>query len=278
MNATHTRTVAELGHCSASRGEVNEAHVRTLKAGDESEIHRSLVVLGRVGQERRYVQRTRRTPLDGGRCKLIVRSCFRCRGTIAKSSGVAGRVLRWVGGLRVLLGVVVIMEVLTLGAFNLRHVAASEIAERALVGSVILNAKTTFESVSGIVDSNDFGNGEVANVYKALTEMHQTNQPLNDVVLIATRLKAIGLLESMGGFAGLAKAAEYAMPHHAVYYANEVRRYSRIRQARAAAIAILSECERDDCSLAVVSSIAAKRLLRLSGAMELLEAMRESQA
>ncbi len=166
-------------------------------------------------------------------------------------------------------------DVLTIGAFNLRHVAASEIAERALVGSVILNANATFERVVGMVDSTDFGNGEVAGVYKALQEMHTAGQPLDDVVLVATRLKSLGLLDSMGGCAGIAKAAEYAMPHHAIYYANEVRRYSRIRQARSAALAILSECEKDDCSLASVSNIAAKRILKLSGAMELLETMKE---
>lgn len=165
-------------------------------------------------------------------------------------------------------------DVLTIGAFNLRHVAASEIAERALVGSVILNANATFERVAGMVDSTDFGNNEVAGVYKALQDMHTAGQPLNDVMLVATRLKSLGLLDSMGGCSGIAKAAEYAMPHHAVFYANEVRRYSRIRQARHAALAILSECEKDDCSLAVVSTIAAKKLLKLSGAMELFEALR----
>lgn len=165
-------------------------------------------------------------------------------------------------------------DLLTSGAYNLRHLAASEIAERALVGSVILNANATFERVTGIVASTDFGNGELANVFWTLEVMHTDNQPLNDVVLVATRLKSLGLLDAMGGPVGIAKAVEFAMPHHAVYYAVEIRRYSRIRQARDAAFAILSECEKEDCSLAAVASIAAKRILRLAGAVELLETMR----
>lgn len=163
------------------------------------------------------------------------------------------------------------VDLTTVGAFNLRHVAASEIAERALIGAVLISPNATFESVDGIVTANDFSNGELASVFDALNEMHTMKQPLNDVLLVAAKLKAIGVLDCVGGAVGLVKAVEHAMPHHAIYYAMEIRRYSRIRVARDAAIAILGECERDDCSLSRVTEIAAKRLLRLASLSELME-------
>lgn len=165
-------------------------------------------------------------------------------------------------------------DVLTVGAFNLRHLAASEIAERALVGAVIVNPTATFESVKGIVSSEDFSNGEVASVYGALERMHAAGEPLDDVCLVSSRLKLLGVLDAMGGNAGIVKAAEHAMPHHAVFYATEIRKYARIKRAREAALAILAECELDNASLQRVAVIAAKRLLGLCGAMEVIEHMK----
>jgi replicative DNA helicase len=189
-----------------------------------------------------------------------------------------GLVLRWEGGSYVRVAClgkeVMEVEFTTVGAYNLRHLAASEIAERALIGAVMLNGIATFESVGGIVSAKDFSNGELASVYGVLEDMHANKQPLDDVLLVAARLKALGVLESMGGPIGIAKAVEYAMPHHAVYYAIEIRKYARIRMARDAAIAILAECERDDCRLNNVSEIAAKRLLRLTSVSELMETIK----
>lgn len=165
-------------------------------------------------------------------------------------------------------------DVLTVGVFNLRHLAASEIAEKALVCSVLLNAKTTFESVDGVVSADDFSNGEVANVYRALKQMHSEGNPLTDVSLVGSKLLSLGLLDSVGGCGGIAKCIEYAMPHHALYYATEIRKYSRIKRARDAALAILAECELDNASLPRVASIAAKRLLGLSSAMQIIECMK----
>lgn len=165
-------------------------------------------------------------------------------------------------------------DMTTVGAFNMRHMAASEIAERSLVGAVLLNPTATFESVAGIVSGSDFGNAEIAGVYRVLEEMQLTAKPINDVSLVSMSLKAVGLLDAIGGNAGIARAIEQAMPHHAIYYATEIRRYAKIRKARDAAIAILAECEQDNASLQKIATIAAKRLLGVSSAMELIESMK----
>jgi len=167
------------------------------------------------------------------------------------------------------------MELLTTGSHNTRHRAASEIAERALIGSVLLNAIAVFESIEGIVSSADFGNSELAAVFGVLEEMHVMKLPIEDPTLVATLLMRRGVLDCVGG---LAKAANEAFPHHAVYYATQIRQYSRIRQARESAIAILALCEEDDVKLTKIAAIASTKLLGLTSAMELLNCLKAGVA
>jgi len=170
------------------------------------------------------------------------------------------------------------MELLTTGAHNLRHREASEIAERALIGAVLLNAIAVFESIERIVTSVDFGNSELAAVFAVLEEMHATKMPIEDPTLVATLLMRRGVLDCVGGLAGLARAANDAFPHHAVYYATQVRQYARVRRARDAAIAILALCEEDDVKLTQIAAIASAKLMGLTSAMELINCLREGVA
>jgi len=166
------------------------------------------------------------------------------------------------------------MELLTTGSHNLRHRAASEIAERALIGAVLLNAIAVFESIERIVTSADFGNSELAAVFGVLEDMHATKQPIDDPTVVAVLLKRKGVLDCVGGLGGLAKAANEAFPHHAVYYATQIRQYAKVRCARESAIAILALCEEDDVKLTQIAAIASAKLLGLTSAMELLNCMK----
>lgn len=153
---------------------------------------------------------------------------------------------------------------------NTRHSERSEIAERALIAAVLVAGIATFERIDGIVTSADFGNSELAAVFAVLEQMRLDNDPIDDIRFVVDALTRKGALESIGCYSGLAKIANEAMPHNAVFYACEIRSCSRIRRAWNAAVEILKECTTDAPDLAKVATVAADRLLGITSAVELM--------
>ena len=101
-------------------------------------------------------------------------------------------------------------------------------AELAVVGSVLLKPDV-IDDLAVQLDPSDFYDSENATLYHVMTEMHQAGQRI-DITLLVDQLRKRGELESIGGAATIARAAQ-AVPHaaHAKYYARIIREKAILR-------------------------------------------------
>lgn len=157
---------------------------------------------------------------------------------------------------------------------NDSHLERSEISERALIGCALVSGVETFGKIAGIVTSEDFGNGELRLVFAVLESMCGRGEPIEDTRLVVATFKCSDAYGFIGGHSGIAKLANEALPHHAVYYATQIRYYSRIRKAWNASACILNECVQDEPDLTAIAEIAVK-LTGVTSAMELMNRMGE---
>jgi len=101
-------------------------------------------------------------------------------------------------------------------------------AERAVLGSVMLDANRLAD-VAAILKPTDFYAEGHQTIFAAMLAEHNEKAIL-DVQLLATRLKAEGKLEAVGGMAYLAEIAQSVpVSAHAVYYAGIVAKKAKWR-------------------------------------------------
>jgi len=103
-------------------------------------------------------------------------------------------------------------------------------AEAGLIGAVMLDP-ATIDAVSEIVAARDFADADLGATFSLMVELHAEGHPVNDTTFLTGRLRAVGLLDRLGGAAGLAKLA-YACGHvwRAESYATEIRDASTKRR------------------------------------------------
>jgi replicative DNA helicase len=79
-------------------------------------------------------------------------------------------------------------------------------AEEAVLGAIILDNKMIFEAMS-ILTPNSFHDEHHRHIYRAMLELVDANQPI-DEILLGDQLKELGKLDDIGGYAHLAELAD----------------------------------------------------------------------
>jgi replicative DNA helicase len=107
-------------------------------------------------------------------------------------------------------------------------------AEMSLLGSILLDKEAVF-SIADDVDADDFYTNVHRDIFIAMIELYNKNQPI-DVLTLSNRLKETGKLESIGGHSYIVKLST-AVPtaSHIKEYANIVRKKATHRKLLRAA-------------------------------------------
>lgn len=95
-------------------------------------------------------------------------------------------------------------------------------SEEALIGAALIEP-ATIEVASSIVSACDFADSDLGSIFGLLAELHADGHPIDDLPFLIGRLRAAGLLDRIGGTAGLGKlTCACGHPSRAQSYAQEI--------------------------------------------------------
>jgi len=101
-------------------------------------------------------------------------------------------------------------------------------AEQAVLGSIIYNNQI-INDIADILSPNCFHEEGHRHIYRAMLELNETNQPI-DEILLGDQLKIFGKIEDIGGYAYLAELVDCVPSSgNIVYYAKIIQEYSLLR-------------------------------------------------
>lgn len=120
----------------------------------------------------------------------------------------------------------------------------NEDAERSMLGAILLDNRVLDEMMSQ-VDVEDFYREQHRHIYRAMTDLHRREEPV-DVITLADHLQADDRLEASGGASYLARLSN-AVPSAANVgqYAQIVRRKSALRRFISTADALVNDAYGD---------------------------------
>jgi replicative DNA helicase len=120
--------------------------------------------------------------------------------------------------------------------------------ERAILGGLLLD-NDALPKVIASLSPDDFYREAHRNIFKAMTELFNKNEPVDWITLTAV-LKEQGMLESVGGHGFLAELSD-AVPSAAniLHYTKVVREKSVLRQVIGAATEISTRCYEDHANI-----------------------------
>ncbi|MCG8689431.1 MAG: replicative DNA helicase, partial [Desulfobacterales bacterium] len=101
-------------------------------------------------------------------------------------------------------------------------------AEQAVLGAIIFNNQTMTD-IAGILTPNSFHEESHRHIFRAMLELVDTNQPIDEIIL-GDQLKELGKLEDIGGYAYLAELVD-CVPSagNIVYYAKIIQEHALLR-------------------------------------------------
>ncbi len=101
-------------------------------------------------------------------------------------------------------------------------------AEQAVLGAVIYS-NDTFNDIAGILSPNSFHAEPHRHIYRAILELAELNQPIDEITL-GDQLRSFGKLEDIGGYAYLAELVECVPSSgNIVYYAKIIQEHALLR-------------------------------------------------
>jgi replicative DNA helicase len=136
-------------------------------------------------------------------------------------------------------------------------------AEQAVIGAILLQAEALITAMER-VRSEDFYSGPHRQIYEAMVEIAENNQPV-DLVTLTSHLQDQHLLEEIGGVSYLAKLANSVPTAANVdYYAQIVEEKSMLRRLIRTATNIVSDGYANSEDVGVLLGDAEKKILEIS--------------
>ncbi|WP_139990870.1 MULTISPECIES: replicative DNA helicase [Paenibacillus] len=136
-------------------------------------------------------------------------------------------------------------------------------AEQAVIGAILLQAEALITAMER-VRSEDFYSGPHRQIYEAMVEIAENNQPV-DLVTLTAHLQDQHLLEEIGGVSYLAKLANSVPTAANVdYYAQIVEEKSMLRRLIRTATNIVSDGYANSEDVGVLLGDAEKKILEIS--------------
>jgi len=87
-----------------------------------------------------------------------------------------------------------------------KNVPASIEAEQALIGSILIEPEKV-DNIVSIVSSSDFYDPKHRHIFAAIEQLHDEGLPI-DIISVCDRLKAMGVLDKIGGELYVAQLAD----------------------------------------------------------------------
>ncbi|MDQ8736514.1 MULTISPECIES: replicative DNA helicase [Bacillales] len=136
-------------------------------------------------------------------------------------------------------------------------------AEQAVIGAILLQSEALITAMER-VRSEDFYSGPHRQIYEAMVEIAENNQPV-DLVTLTAHLQDQHLLEEIGGVSYLAKLANSVPTAANVdYYAQIVEEKSMLRRLIRTATNIVSDGYANSEDVGVLLGDAEKKILEIS--------------
>ncbi|CAM4375704.1 replicative DNA helicase [Paenibacillus endophyticus] len=136
-------------------------------------------------------------------------------------------------------------------------------AEQAVIGAILLQSEALITAMER-VRSEDFYSGPHRQIYEAMVEIAENNQPV-DLVTLTAHLQDQHLLEEIGGVSYLAKLANSVPTAANVdYYAQIVEEKSMLRRLIRTATNIVSDGYANSDDVGVLLGDAEKQILEIS--------------
>ncbi|RCW42976.1 replicative DNA helicase [Paenibacillus prosopidis] len=136
-------------------------------------------------------------------------------------------------------------------------------AEQAVIGAILLQPEALITAMER-VRSEDFYSGSHRQIYEAMVEIAENNQPV-DLVTLTAHLQDQHLLEEIGGVSYLAKLANSVPTAANVdYYAQIVEEKSMLRRLIRTATNIVSDGYANSDDVGVLLGDAEKKILEIS--------------
>jgi len=136
-------------------------------------------------------------------------------------------------------------------------------AEQAVIGAILLQSEALITAMER-VRSEDFYSGPHRQIYEAMVEIAENNQPV-DLVTLTSHLQDQHLLEEIGGVSYLAKLANSVPTAANVdYYAQIVEEKSMLRRLIRTATNIVSDGYANSEDVGVLLGDAEKKILEIS--------------
>ncbi|WP_339205788.1 replicative DNA helicase [Paenibacillus sp. FSL K6-3182] len=136
-------------------------------------------------------------------------------------------------------------------------------AEQAVIGAILLQSEALITAMER-VRSDDFYSGPHRQIYEAMVEIAENNQPV-DLVTLTAHLQDQHLLEEIGGVSYLAKLANSVPTAANVdYYAQIVEEKSMLRRLIRTATNIVSDGYANSEDVGVLLGDAEKQILEIS--------------
>ncbi|QDV87325.1 replicative DNA helicase [Planctomycetes bacterium TBK1r] len=116
--------------------------------------------------------------------------------------------------------------------------------ERSLFAGVLIDP-SMLDRVCELTTGAQFTDSVLGQAFDLVADRYAARLPVNDITVLVPEFRKAGILDALGGSAGLAKlAAEAPTAAHVIYHAGEVNRLFRLR--RIAGLVSEIDCQLDD--------------------------------
>jgi replicative DNA helicase len=149
--------------------------------------------------------------------------------------------------------------------------------ENAIIGAAILDP-TTLDTTAAVIGPQDFADAALGRVFALMIDMHGAGLPIGDHAVLVPRLRAVKLLERIGGVSGIAAiVASVPNVRHCRQYAEAVLSDATRRRLASMAVELATRSADPAVSPAEIVSWCESQLTRhRSGSQEATETLADA--
>ncbi len=123
--------------------------------------------------------------------------------------------------------------------------------EEALIAS-LLKDPSKMDLVAPQLGGGDFDNKDLGKLYEALVSLHDAGKAIGDAYVLGRDLRGLGVPDSVGSIAALAKLLDRGVVGHEAYYVQQIRAAATLKRYQQTAIDLLTRTQAPDAEPADV--------------------------
>lgn len=142
------------------------------------------------------------------------------------------------------------------------HTIAARQAEEIVIGGLIQKPENIHTACEHI-DESDFSDKELGSVFLTMKSMLAAGEPLHERTIL-TRLQEGGVIERIGT-GRLAKLIVDGLPHHTLFYSEEIAKHAAIRRLEAAFLSAIDSLNAEKAEPQEIASNAQNAIIAAAG-------------